>query len=249
MDNSQKYNFADFTHENYRKLLGIAKEKFKFSDFTNYDPKESFIIWRHDIDFSVHSALNLAEIENEEGIVATYFVHLHNEFYNPLEKEITGKLQSIKQKGHKLGLHFDSHYYDIITTGELEKYLRFEKGILENLLDAEINCFSFHNTNDLVLSFNEDKYAQMINVYSNYFREKVSYCSDSNGYWRHERLENMLLSGKHTKLQVLTHPAWWQETVMSPRERIQKCINGRANKVMKKYDDFLVSQGRENIDW
>ncbi|MCC7159425.1 MAG: hypothetical protein IT281_07805 [Ignavibacteria bacterium] len=248
MENSIKYNFADFTHENYRKLLKFAKEKFKFRDFTNFGPEEAFIIWRHDIDFSVHSALNLAEIENEEGIVSTYFVHLHNEFYNPLENEITSKLMNIKQKGHKFGLHFDSQYYDTKDSNDLEKSLSFEKGILENVLNTEISSFSFHNTNDLVLSFNEGSYAGMVNVYSRYFREDVSYCSDSNGYWRYERLEDMLLSGKHVKLQVLTHPTWWQETIMSPRERIRRCIKGRAENALKKYDDFLSSQGRENID-
>ncbi len=249
MGNSLKYFFADFTHENYRKLLKIAKQNDLFCDFTNYSPKENFIIWRHDIDFSVHSAFKLAAIEREENVVSTYYIHLHNEFYNPLEKEIADKLLSIKQMGHKLGLHFDTHFYDITNTNELRDSLSFEKNILEKTFDTEIHSFSFHNTNDFVLSFNEELYEGMINVYSRYFREEVPYCSDSNGYWRYERLEDILVSAKYKNLQVLTHPAWWQDSVMSPRERIQRCVKGRADNVMKRYDELLSSQDRENIDW
>ena len=47
----------------------------------------------------------------------------------------------------------------------------------------------------------------MINAYAKYFKDNVEYCSDSNGYWRHQRLENFL-NNKHDKIQVLTHPVW-----------------------------------------
>ena len=247
MENSVKYNFSDFTRENYRKLLKLAKQKYDFCSFEDFSKSSNPVLWRHDIDFSVHSANALAQIEREENVTATYFIHLHNEFYNVLEKEITELLKNIFSLGHKAGLHFDCHYYGISSVSELEEKLKFERDILEKTFEVPVNVFSYHNTTDEILSFNSDKYAGMINTYSAYFKKEFGYCSDSNGYWRFERLEDVLISGKHKKLQVLTHPAWWQEEVLSPRQRIWRCVEGRSQKTKDNYDAILSRMGRENI--
>ncbi|HAX49326.1 MAG TPA: hypothetical protein PK605_12810 [Ignavibacteria bacterium] len=247
MTDAEKYHYADFTRENYRKLLKLSAEKYRSCDFTNYDGVENFILYRHDIDFSVHSAFAIAKIEKEENIASTYFIHLHNEFYNVFEAEITDLLKKILALGHKAGLHFDCHYYNITSQNELEEKLNFEKKIVENLLETDIRVFSFHNTTEEILCFNEASYAGMINTYSRFFREETGYVSDSNGYWRFERLEDVLKSGENKNLQVLTHPAWWQDEVLSPRERIWRCIDGRADKTKLKYTDTLKQMGRENI--
>ena len=248
ISNAEKYHYADFTRENYRRLLKLAKERFTISNFENYSKHDNFIIWRHDIDFSVHSSYALAKIEAEEGVSSTFFIHLHNEFYNVFEKEITELLGMILKLGHKAGLHFDCHYYGIKNETELEEKLSFEKELLEKLLNTKINVFSFHNTTEEILSYNKDSYSGMINTYNRFFRESVGYCSDSNGYWRFKRLEDELTSGENKTLQVLTHPAWWQEEVLSPKQRIWRSIDGRAEKTKKNYNDTLKSMGRENID-
>jgi hypothetical protein len=150
--------------------------------------------------------------------------------------------------GHNIGLHFDCHYYDIKNEKELEAKLEFEKDLLEKLFNTKIKVFSFHNTTEEILSYNKDSYCGMINTYNRFFREKTGYCSDSNGYWRFKRLEDELKDTKNKTLQVLTHPAWWQEEILSPKQRIWRCIDGRAEKTKKNYNDTLSSMGRENID-
>lgn len=247
MNDSEKYNFADFTRDNYRRLLKLAKQKYSFCSFEDFEKTENPVIWRHDIDFSVHSAYALAKIEHDEGVKSTFFIHLHNEFYNVFEKEISDLLEKIFKLGHNAGLHFDCHYYAIASASQLEEKLQFEKGILEKLFGVPINVFSFHNTTEEILFYNSDRYAGMINTYSRYFREEFGYCSDSNGYWRFDRLEDVLVSGKHKKLQVLTHPAWWQDEVLSPQQRIWRCIDGRSQKTKANYDAILSLMGRENI--
>ena len=59
-------------------------------------------------------------------------------------------------------------------------------------------------------------------------RDDYAYISDSNGYWRFDRLPEVIAAGAHERLHVLTHPEWWQEEAMSPRERILRCIAGRG---------------------
>jgi hypothetical protein len=249
MDNAARYHFADFTLDNFRRLIRLAKLNYRFRQFTDFDRAERFVLWRHDVDFSVHRAVRMARVEAEEGVTATYFLHLHSEFYNLLELEVKHLIRELKSLGHALGLHFDTHYFAVEDSEELERLLDWEKRVLEEYFEFEIRVFSFHITSSTTERFRNMKYAGLINAYADYFRAEVPYCSDSNGYWRHRRLEVVLLEAHDPRLQVLTHPELWQDTAMSPRERIDRCITGRAEKTRRWYDDTLRKHGRENIDW
>ena len=76
---------------------------------------------------------------------------------------------------------------------------------------------------------------------------RYAYVSDSNGYWRFERLPEVLAAGAHERLHVLTHPEWWQEQPMSPRERILRCIEGRGRASEATYDALLSDNQRVNV--
>ncbi len=245
-----KYDFSDFTIDNYKRLIDIAKENFKFISFndliSNKDKK--FILWRHDIDASVHRAVKLAEIEAERKVKATYFVHLHSTMYNAFEPEIVDCIKKILNLGHNLGLHFDQEFYGELINKHFEFFLKFEASLLEMLFGVQISVFTFHNTTPFAVSCIKRKYAGLINATSTYFREQVTYCSDSNGYWRFKRLEDVLLDPKIKRLQVLTHPEWWQDEVMSPRRRILRCVEGRATRIIEQYDRALNMFGRVNFD-
>lgn len=249
MQNAEKYNFSDFTTENYRKLLRLAKKNYTFTTYQKHSEINKPIIWRHDVDFSMHRALKLAQIEKEEDVIATYYVLLHSEFYNLLEKEIFILVNKIIELGHPIGLHFDAKFYEMKDERELEEKLIFEKEFLEKIFPIKIDSFCFHITNDFTISCNKIKYAGMINAFSEYFEKQVGYCSDSNGYWRFKRLENVLTEASDNKLQVLTHPELWQDEIMPPKQRIYRCAELRAIKNKKWYDDILKHHGRENIDW
>lgn len=240
-------HMEDFTQQNYRRLLKLAKEQYDFHSYCSFDRNGSFVLWRHDVDYSPHVARQLAIIEAEEQIQSTYTFLLHSEFYNLMEREVTACVRDILSLGHHLGLHFDSHYYDIEHEDQLETHLLWEKSILENVFQQDVAIFSFHNTSPFTMSCRAEHYGGMVNVYSDYFQQEVHYCSDSNGYWRFERLEDVLKTGSHPRLQVLTHPVWWQSTVIAPRQRIHRCIDGRATKAKKTYDQLLKKFHRENI--
>ena len=249
MRNDERYHFADFTRENYRRLLRLSLETYKPCTYTNFSEHERFILWRHDLDTSIHSARKIALIEAEVGIVSTFFLHLHNPFYNLFEREVVDCIRDIQKLGHPIALHFDSHFYDIQNEATLTKYLVFEKTLLENIFEQKIEVFSFHNTNPFTMSCQEWQYAGLINTYSEFFQKNVGYCSDTNGYWRGKRLEEVLDEAKDQSLQVLIHPEWWQDTVMSPKQRIDRCIEERARKNRSWYAQTLKEFGRKNLDW
>ena len=245
---ARKYFFSDFTITNYQKLLSIASKHYSFNFFEQAIKLDSIIL-RHDLEFSLEIALKMAQIEESLGIKSTYFVQLHSEFYNTLEKKSILQLLEIKNLGHQIGLHFDSHFWNISSENELDEKLVFDKEILEKLLDTSIKVFSFHNNNDFTLSCRNETYGGLINVYSDYFRDNYDYNSDSLGYWRFERLENILKQRKYDKLQVLIHDGMWQEEILPPRQRVFKVIDNNANRLKQLYDDFLVKVGQKNIDW
>jgi hypothetical protein len=244
--NAEHYN--DFTVKGYREILQLAMEKYSFVRFDDQEEKERYILWRHDIDFSVQRALKLAKLEASLGLTCIYFVQLSSMFYNVFEKENKNIVTEIGHMGHQIGLHFDPGLYGIEMESQLFRWLTYEKKILEELLNKEIKVFSFHNPSKKIMLYENHNYAGMLNVYSRYYRENVGYCSDSNGKWRHRRLKDVLEKAEEQRLQILTHPAWWQEMPMTPKERIQRCINGRAQQTRSRYEDILRATERMEPD-
>ncbi len=243
----QRYHFSDFTLESYRRLLGLALRHYVFRRFDDFRDDERFVLWRHDVDLCPRSALALARIEAEVGVSATYFFSLHSDFYSLLETETMAWVKEIGALGHSFGLHFDCSFYHLRDEGQLAEGLEKESAFVEQILGESIRVFSYHNPTAMELSFREPEYGGLINAYSDFFHTRVGYCSDSNGYWRHRRLEDVLQSAADQRLQVLTHPGWWQDRTMSPRQRVQLCIDRRAERTAARYDRLLTEDGRENV--
>ncbi len=245
----QQYNFSDFTISHYEELLIAAKNKYPFCFYDEIAGKDEFILWRHDIDFSVNRALRLAEVENKLNVKSTFFIHLHSEYYNVFEKEISDKIHKIISLGHQVGLHFDTHYYNIDNESNLEQKILLEADIIKKFFDVEVSVFSFHNTTPFTMACQKDSYAGIINTYAALFQTQVEYCSDSNGYWRYKRMLEVIKNNDSGKLQILTHPEWWQEEIMSPWARIKRAIDGRAEKNKNFYREHLRKFKMKNIDW
>lgn len=243
--NREKYKFDDFTLDNYKRLIEIAKEKgFNFISYTDeFVLERKDILWRHDVEFEPDIALEMAEIENCLGVKSTYFFQIHSPFYNLFDPHYTEVFNKIKGLGHYVGLHFDSHYYKIDEEAKLNEFITIDKEYLEKVLDTKIDTFSFHNTTPFTQSCLEYKYAGLINVYSSYFKTRFSYCGDSLGYWRFDRLEDVLNDSNIQHLQVLIHDANWSKEVLSPRMRIKKVLYGRAERIYERQVNGLHSRG------
>lgn len=250
MTNREKYKFDYFTIEHYAELVKLAKDQgFQFIlHKDNYEEKRKDVIWRHDVEFSPDIALKMAEIEHNMGVQATYFFQTHSEFYNVFEPYFTRILNRIKELGHHIGLHFDSHYYGISNAEMLDKYISLDKKYFENVFNLKLDTFSFHNTTPFVLSCKEYQYGGLINVYADCFKMRYQYCADSTGFWRYEILDKVLRDKDVRHLHVLTHDAMWSEEVLSPRQRVRKSIQDNADRVKAQYDQILIDFGAKNID-
>jgi hypothetical protein len=223
----------------------LAKERYAFVPFTDFETAGAgSVLWRHDLDFSVHRAAAIARIEAEEGARATYFVQLHSPFYNALEAEVTARLREILGLGHELALHFDPHFYGR-DSGEPE--LARERALLEELFQTQVLAFSLHNPSLNGWRNDRDVVAGMVNAYGPFLSANYGYASDSHGYWRAEPLGDVLTAGAHERLQVLTHPEWWVPEPLSPRERVSRAIDGRAAGQHSRYEQIIARmQQRES---
>lgn len=238
---------VDFTVKSYRELLAIAKQEYAFVCYNAIPWGQRFVLWRHDCDYSLNRAHALARVEAEEGVRATYFLNPHCEFYNLFEKSQHRLVREIIEMGHEIGLHFDAAFHDISDEEKLEQQVGAEAQLLERLYGVKPSAFSFHNPVAAHMSCEADTYGGLVNCYSRRFKTAVPYCSDSNGYWRFRRLQDVLTNANDPCLQVLTHPGWWQETAMPPRQRIFRSVYGRAKATMRLYDAGLDAHGRQNI--
>jgi hypothetical protein len=238
----------DFTEAEYRRAIDLARQNYEFASFGSA-PHGRHVLWRHDVDHSVHRALRLAEIEAEAGVRATYFVFPRSHFYNLLSALVLPKARRILELGHDLGLHFDPTSYGTgLTREQLESHATSERDLLAQLFGVVPVAISFHLYGVLEgLDLSDDIVAGMVNAYGRTIQSQYEYCSDSNGVWRHRRLFDVLEQAKAERLHILTHAEWWTPEAMPPRARIQRCLDGQAAALGKDYDDLTDGYGRPNI--
>lgn len=239
-------SFEEFTRDHYCNFVRQIAKQYNFRTYDKFDPEERFVLWRHDVDMSMHAALKLAQIEAEAGVRATYFLLPGSVYYNLFEPRVKRCMEGIRALGHAFGLHFDASAYSLNSPSDLEEALTNERTMLEAYCGQPITAFSFHDPAPSTLVFNQERYSGLVNCYSQFFRDKVKYVSDSNGIWRYKRLDEVLQEAP-PRLQILTHPEWWTEIPMSPRARVFRCIEGRARYCLSQYNAALAAGGRDNV--
>lgn len=189
-------------------------------------------------------ALALARIEAEHGVPATYFVQLSSRFYSAFEPEVAAVLRNIVALGHDMGLHFNAGSahtaWRLTTTSALplkrecwRKSWRFVWPLLRS------------QSNDPCRALINDKsHAGLINGSCPAWRERYQYLSDSNGIWRFRNLAEMIADPANHRLYALTIRNGGGDVA---RERLQRCIDGRAAFGSAYYDGLLAANDRPNI--
>lgn len=251
MQNKNKFKILEndlnsFSIENYSNLIKLYKKKYTFAIFHKIPWQQKFVLWRHDCDFSLNRAFKLAQIESRHKIQATYFINIHCEFYNVYEKSQYNLIMKILEMGHQIGIHLDLDFYSIKDEQQLNKALKKECEIFISLFGFIPKVFSFHNPTSVKSNFDKMKYAGLINCYAKKILKKIHYCSDSNGYWRFNNPADLLKNPSIKYIQILTHPVWWQDNALAPRDRVFRSIFTRARNYIDKYDHDLIQFERKN---
>lgn len=237
-------DLTDFTEDSYRALLRLTAGHYAFSDFV-HPPAGPHAILRHDLDASVHRARALARIEHEEGVQATYFLFPRCLYYNLLHPECKAVVAEILSLGHRVGLHFDVSMDH--APQDLQRLVEHEKALIANEFGRTPEAVSFHLAGDFQSRLpREDVFCGMVNAYSSRMAGQYKYVSDSNGVWRFEPWAALVDPAKHPRLHILTHPEWWTPERLTPRQRLQRAIDGYARRMGEWYDETTRRSNRPN---
>ena len=206
-----------FSYNEYRNIITLIKSNLPIVDFSEITEKtDKFCVLRHDIEFSVDRAYELAKVEKELGVTSTYTVQVRNNTYNALSEKNIDLIKRIKDLGHHIGLHQNPPLMDL---DKLKTYVSVDIQMLEYYYGFYVDRFAFHRPKKEYLK----EYFQLdgkINCYDkkffHYFDEKpdninVLYLADSNHEWKYGYPLDYDFS-KIDKLQLLTHPYSWTET-------------------------------------
>jgi hypothetical protein len=239
----------EFSLASYSRLIMQAKVERSFISYEQApNAKWPDLIWRHDVDFSLRCAADVAEVDAEHEIQSIFFINISSDTYNA--RSLTGKglVNRILEAGHSIGIHFDHGFYGLTPSVEvLFERLTHEANEFEGSFGVRPDVFSFHNPDSSTKEFQDEYIGNFINFYSSIFQSEWDYCSDSNGYWRHSPISQVLSSSSQKPLQVLTHPEWWTRGDFKPRERLSLQFFLDAFMYLEDYDEFLRRQGRQNL--
>jgi hypothetical protein len=178
------------------------------------DSTEKFCVIRHDIEFSIDRALQLAEIEFDEDISSTYTVQLRNNTYNALSEKNIELIHQIRKLGHKIALHQNP---PPMSKKALVNYVLKDIETLEYYYGFKIDRYAFHRPKQEQLAMYLDVPGK-INCYDkkyfHYFNGpypndlRVTYLADSNHRWKWGHPIELDFT-KVKKLQLNMHPFSW----------------------------------------
>ena len=182
-------NCGGFTTNHYKECIQLAQDKgYTIIPIREYKDNKAkvkkVILLRHDIDFSLQNAYELANIEYDLGVRSSYYLYLHSELYNALSPKSMEMLRQMVGMRHEIGLHYDSRYL-----------LHCEGMIMHDLVSQKEMTYSQHWP------------ASNTRLKGDVSELDMKYISDSGRNWR----EGCLCShiGKEDKLHVSMHPEWY----------------------------------------
>jgi hypothetical protein len=224
-----------FTLKEYRSLIKLAKNRFPFVSFTEYKNYDSFVIWRHDVEYSTTEMDRLAAIDTEEEICSVFFVQLHSNSYNFWDANNVKLFKNWVKNGHQIGLHFDCDFHGEKVYKDIENLILYEKKILENALETSIDSFAYHNPNEKTLK-QQDNYGGLINAYNkDLFQTDIIYVSDSNGRWRIKTIRDVLEDKAVKKVHVNTHDSWWTNKRIPQIKKLENAFRKTGEDMIKYY--------------
>ena len=194
-------------------LIESQKKGYEVVNFQSalVNNNERKILIRHDVDFSLDQAVEIAKIEASLNVSATYFIRFHCKFYNALSIDSKNKILNIENLGHSVGLHFEEDFYkkDMLYNG-----IKTEKYLLDSFLDNEVDAIAPHEPSRTGRM--EYDLQELLNIgikyqaYDGDLLNKYTYMSDSSGILKDGFLKEHVEKGTKN-IYILTHPVWWYQ--------------------------------------
>ena len=208
----------DLAH--YREIVEAAQAGgYRFAHFDGA-PTEGSVILRHDVDLSLDAAVRMAELENDAGAAATYFLMTESVFYNLDSSEGVVAIGRLRELGHRVGLH--------------AVYPRLD---LDDRFDPVV---AWHNPDP---EFMREPLDGAVNVMQPEYFDPDHYRSDSNQHWRSGCPHEELAAGSFEWLQLLTHPEIWAYPGETMRETMLAMLEAERGRDLERLADDRIDLG------
>lgn len=236
----------DFSYQFYINLIKVLKKLLPLLDFSEVTKdSERFFLLRHDVEFSIEKAYEMALLEHEIlGIHSSYFFQVRNYSYNPFSFKNMSLIKHIYEMGHKVGLHVNTSGHS--KSDDFSTFIKNDTGLLQQGTGVPVDRYSFHrpsvsllkagiriegfiNTYDpLFFEFYEDRPPQKLSIH---------YFSDSEHRWKYGNPLEPLKPNRN-KIQLLIHPYSWSKKGLNNEDNFKELIR-------LKYDWMIQSMNGE----
>ncbi len=222
----------DFSYKSYLELLEYIRHlAYRIGPFRDFPESGPYVILRHDIDFSVPKAEEMATLEYQKGIKSTFFVLLTSPYYSALWEDNVQSMRRIVAMGHEVGLHYDCTGFDRLTPKDQYRRISTFIACLEDHLSIKITAISQHKPTESGMNPGIPGY---VDAYSRAFFKDIAYVSDSRMMFGVQNLYAFFRDNPRS--QMLIHPIWWHSRPKT-REEVFEYIKQQ-----------LLTQGRDRID-
>lgn len=182
------------------------------------------IILRHDVDFSVGAAHELAQLELREGIRSSFLFMTSSDFYNVASLENRSIVRKLADQGFDIGLHLDPMLYE----SDPESGVRLEQGIIEGITGRPLRTISLHNPS---VHGRFPEFTGFLNAYQPRFMTQGKYLSDSRMDFRGKDPLAFLAAHESGIAQVLLHPEHYSTRRRSYDEIFTEMFNKDLNRL------------------
>ena len=234
--------YKPFSYKEYVSIIDWVKSNYDIVNFDDItEDTDNFCVIRHDVEYSVQRAYNLAKLEESMGIKSTYLFQIRNNCYNTLSVQNVRAIQEMHAMGHSIGLH--------VHCGLLKDYVTVSDMVLQDMdilatsTKIPMNVFSFHRPTVSLLTSNL-KIDNLINAYGELFfhpyqgrqpnQLNVKYISDSNHTWKY----GYPTTSNNSKLQLNFHPFSWTKRGHENTPNFKTLIT-------EKHDEMVQSMSNE----
>ncbi|MFA5570237.1 MAG: hypothetical protein WC990_02205 [Sphaerochaetaceae bacterium] len=131
----------DFTLHKYEQLLNaLTKAGYEFQTFRAFieSPKECVVVLRHDVDKLPQNALDMALIEQQLGINASYYFRVVKSVFKP------DIVRDIEAMGNEIGYHYED--VDLENGNLEESYNSFKRHLAQFREVADIKTICMHGS-------------------------------------------------------------------------------------------------------
>lgn len=225
----------DFTLSKYetlcKALISSGYRSITVQEYIQGQAEEPFVLLRHDVDRRPEMALQMAQMEKDMGIKATYYFRMMPGVFEP------GIIKMIQDMGHEIGYH-----YEVLdkAKGDKEKAIvLFEKElkIFREVADVKTVCMHGNplakwSNRDLWEEYDFRDFGLIGESYLSIDFNNVLYQSDTGRTWKNsfsvkdlvktslyeiinstEDIIRLIHENKYKRMCILVHPNRWTDNL------------------------------------